>query len=51
MAKLRPIGLSKEDQEEPHTRVIPDRVQKLIDLYAKNHVEYPWTQTDRLHSA
>jgi hypothetical protein len=22
-------------------------VQKLIDLYAKNHVEYPWTQTDR----
>ncbi len=26
MAKLRPIGLSKEDQEEPHTRIIPDRL-------------------------
>ncbi|MGI0002091.1 MAG: hypothetical protein ACRD42_03320 [Nitrososphaeraceae archaeon] len=47
MVKLRPIGLSKEDQEEPYTRVIPDRVQKLIDLYAKNHVEYPWSQEDR----
>jgi len=47
MAKLRPVGLSKEDQEEPHTRITPERVQKLIDLYKKNHVEYPWTQTDK----
>ena len=23
------------------------RVQKLIDLYRKNHVEYPWTQEDK----
>jgi hypothetical protein len=47
MVRLRPIGLSKEDQEKPHTRVIPYGVQKLIDLYAKNHVEYPWSEEDR----
>src|SRR5215210_4930493 len=37
MAKLKPIGASKEDQEEPRLRIIPDRVQKLIDVYRKNH--------------
>jgi hypothetical protein len=47
MTKLKPIGLSQEDQEEPHTRIIPDRVQRMIDLYKRNHVEYPWTQMDK----
>jgi hypothetical protein len=45
--KLIPYGLTAEDKEEPYVRVIPDRVQKLIDLYRKNHVEYPWTQEDK----
>ena len=43
MTKLKRIGLSQEAYE----RVIPDRVQKLIDLYKKNHVEYPWTTDDK----
>jgi hypothetical protein len=48
MARLRPVGIPEEDKIEPHTKIIPDRVQKLMDLYAKNHVEYPWTETDKL---
>jgi hypothetical protein len=47
MAKLKPIGVSKEDQEEPHLGIIPARVQQLIDFYRKNPVEYPWTHEDR----
>src|SRR5215204_1125254 len=45
--KLKPYGLTQEDKEEPYVRIIPERVQKLIDLYRKNHVEYPWTQEDK----
>ncbi len=43
MVKLKPIRFTKikENQEKPHLRVIPDRLQKLIGLYKKNHVEYP----------
>ena len=33
--KLKPYGLTQEDREEPYVRVIPDRVQKLIDLLQK----------------
>jgi hypothetical protein len=47
MTRLKPIGLSQEDREEPYEIIIPDRVQKLIDLYKKNHVEYPWTTDDK----
>jgi hypothetical protein len=47
MTRLKPIGLSQEDREEPYEIIIPDRVQKLIDLYKKNHVEYPWTTEDK----
>jgi hypothetical protein len=47
MTRLKPIGLSQEDREEPYERIIPDRVQKLIDLYKKNYVEYPWTTEDK----
>lgn len=45
--KLKPYGLTQEDKEEPYVRIIPKRVQKIIDLYRKNHVEYPWTQEDK----
>jgi hypothetical protein len=45
--KLKPYGLTQEDKEEPYVKIIPERVQKLIDLYRKNHVEYPWTQEDK----
>jgi hypothetical protein len=34
MAKLKPIGIPEEDKIESHTKVIPERVQKRIDLYA-----------------
>lgn len=47
MAKLRPINIPPEDKIDPVTKVIPDRVQKLIDLYKKNNVEYPWTEIDK----
>ncbi|HEU4823841.1 MAG TPA: hypothetical protein VFS97_10495, partial [Nitrososphaeraceae archaeon] len=33
-------------QEELRLRIIFNRVQ-LINLYRKNHVEYPWTHEDR----
>ncbi|MGA7603431.1 MAG: hypothetical protein WBM37_12405 [Nitrososphaeraceae archaeon] len=26
---------------------MPERVQKLIDLHHKNHIEYVWTEEDR----
>jgi hypothetical protein len=41
MVKLKPIGLSEEDSTAPYEKIIPDRVQKLIDLYKKNHVKNP----------
>jgi hypothetical protein len=46
MAKLKPIDIPEEDKIDPVTKIVPDRVQKLIDLYKKNKVEYPWTETD-----
>ncbi|HKG87458.1 MAG TPA: hypothetical protein VKA95_03965 [Nitrososphaeraceae archaeon] len=45
--KFKPYGLTQEDKEEPYVRMIPERVQKLIDLYRKNHVEYPWSQEEK----
>ena len=45
--KLKPYGLTQEDKEEPYVRIIPERVQEIIDLYRKNHVEFPWTETER----
>lgn len=35
------------EERAPQTLIIPNRVQKIIDLYNKNNVEYPWTQEDR----
>jgi hypothetical protein len=50
MARLRPVGIPEQDKIEPHTKIIPDRVQKLMDLYAKNHVEYPCMAGLRHHN-
>jgi hypothetical protein len=47
MARLKSIGLSEEDRQDPAESIIPDRVQKLIELYKKNHYEYPWTSEDK----
>jgi hypothetical protein len=47
MARLKPIGLSEEDKQNPVESIIPNRVQKLIDLHKKNHYEYPWTHEDK----
>lgn len=47
MAKLKPIGIPQEDQEDPVLKVTPERVQKMIDLYAKNHVQYELTEEDK----
>jgi hypothetical protein len=47
MARLKPIGLSEEDKQNPVESIIPDRVLKLIDLYKKNHYQYPWTHEDK----
>ena len=47
MAKLKPIGIPQEDQEDPVLKVKPERVQKMIDLYAKNHVQYELTEEDK----
>jgi hypothetical protein len=47
MTKLKPIGLSPEDRQDPVESIVPERVQKLIDLYKKNHYEYPWTHDDK----
>jgi hypothetical protein len=47
MVKLKPIGLSEEDRTDQFEKIIPDSVQKLIDLYKKNHVKYPWNQMDK----
>jgi hypothetical protein len=46
MAKLKAIDIPPEDKIDPVTKIVPERVQKLIDLYKKNHVEYPWTEMD-----
>jgi hypothetical protein len=35
------------EERAPQQLIVPDRVQKLIDLYDKNKVEYPWTEEDR----
>jgi hypothetical protein len=44
MPKYQPYGLTEEDLVEPHTKIMPERVQKLIDLYHKNKI---WTEEDR----
>jgi hypothetical protein len=45
--KYQPYGLSEDDLTEPHIKVMPERVQKLIELHHKNKIEYVWTEEDR----
>lgn len=47
MTRLKPIGLSEEYKQNPVESIIPDRVQKLMDLYKKNRYQYPWTTEDK----
>jgi hypothetical protein len=44
--KYAPYGIPESDQIEPYKKVTPERVQKLIDLYRKNHIDYPWDAED-----
>jgi hypothetical protein len=37
MTRLKPIGLTEADRQNPEESITPDRVKKLIDLYKKNH--------------
>jgi hypothetical protein len=36
------------EEKNPEQLKIPERVQKIIDIYDKNHVEYPWKEEDRI---
>jgi hypothetical protein len=47
MTRLKPIGLTEADRQNPEESITPDRVKKLIDLYKKNHYHYPWTHEDK----
>jgi hypothetical protein len=47
MPKYTPDGLTEDDLTELHTKVMPERVQKLIGLYHKNKIEYVWSEEDR----
>ena len=47
MTRLKPIGLTEADRQNPEESITPDRVKKLIDLYKKNHYQYPWTHEDK----
>jgi predicted transcriptional regulator len=49
MTRLKPLGLSEEDRRNPVEGIVPDRVQKLIDLYKKNYYE-KYTTTKFLFS-
>lgn len=44
--KYAPYGIDESEQIEPYKKVIPERVQKLVDLYRKNHIDYPWDAED-----
>jgi hypothetical protein len=36
-----------DEERAPQNVIVPERVQKLIDLYDKNKVEYDWTEEDK----
>jgi hypothetical protein len=44
--KYAPYGIDESEQIEPYKKIIPERVQKLIDLYRKNKIDYPWDAED-----
>ena len=45
--RYKPYGLTEADLKEPWDDLIPERVQKIIELHHKNFVQYEWTQEDR----
>jgi hypothetical protein len=47
MTKYKAWGLKEDDFHEPHERIIPERVQKIIDLHHRNHIQYEMTLEDR----
>ena len=44
--KYAPYGIDESEQIEPYKKVIPESVQKLIDLAHQNKIEYPWDAED-----
>jgi hypothetical protein len=44
--KYKSVGIPEEDLTPPESKIIPDRVQKLIDLYRRNYIAYPWNRED-----
>jgi hypothetical protein len=40
-------GLTEADLKEPFADIIPDRVNKLIELHHKNHIQFPWDQESK----
>ena len=44
--RYKTTGIPEEDLEPPYARIIPDRVQKLVELYKKNYIVYPWSRED-----
>ena len=47
MPRYTPYGLTEDDLTEPYMKIMPERIQKLVDLYHKNKIEYNWTEEDR----
>jgi hypothetical protein len=45
MARLKSI--LPEEQQDPQSAILPERVAKLIEFYNKNNVQYPWTELDK----
>jgi hypothetical protein len=45
--RYQTTGIPPEDLEPPYAKIIPDRVQKLTDLYRRNYIVYPWNQEDK----
>jgi hypothetical protein len=35
------------EEADPQSAIIPERVQKILDLYNRNHIEYTWKEEDR----
>ena len=46
MPKYQPYGIDESEQIEPYKKIIPERVQKLIDLAHQNKIEYNWDAED-----
>jgi hypothetical protein len=45
--RYKSVGIPQEDLEPPYSKIVPDRVQQLTDLYKRNYIVYPWNQEDK----